>query len=62
MTTAQPRIVFLDAATYGDISLRSFTDRWQCTVHQLTRPRKQSGDSQVMLLPSRIKSPWIAPC
>ena len=40
MTTAQPRIVFLDAATYGDLSLRSFTDRWQCTVHQVTRPEQ----------------------
>jgi glycerate dehydrogenase len=40
MTTAQPRIVFLDAATYGDMSLRSFTDRWQCTVHQLTHPEE----------------------
>jgi glycerate dehydrogenase len=40
MTTARPRIVFLDAATYGDISLRSFTDRWQCTVHQVTRPEE----------------------
>jgi glycerate dehydrogenase len=40
MTTAQPRIVFLDAATYGEISLRSFTDRWQCTVHQVTRPEE----------------------
>lgn len=40
MTTAQPRIVFLDAATYGDISLCNFTDRWQCTVHQVTRPEE----------------------
>jgi len=40
MTTAQPRIVFLDAATYGDLSLRSFTDRWQCTVHQVTHPEE----------------------
>jgi glycerate dehydrogenase len=33
-----PRVVFLDAATYGDISLRRFTDTWGCTVHQVTRP------------------------
>jgi glycerate dehydrogenase len=38
MSVAQGRIVFLDAATYGDISLRHFTDRWQCTVHRVTRP------------------------
>jgi glycerate dehydrogenase len=36
MTAPQPRIVFLDAATYGDISLRRFTDKWNCTVHQVT--------------------------
>jgi glycerate dehydrogenase len=36
---AQPaRVVFLDAATYGDMSLRSFTERWRCTVHQVTCP------------------------
>ena len=38
MSAAQPRIVFLDAATYGDISLERFTDRWSCTVHQSTHP------------------------
>jgi glycerate dehydrogenase len=38
MSAQPPRIVFLDAATYGDLSLRGFTDRWQCTVHQVTRP------------------------
>jgi glycerate dehydrogenase len=36
MTAAEPRIVFLDAATYGDISLRRFTDIWDCTIHQVT--------------------------
>ena len=38
MSAQPPRIVFLDAATYGDMSLSRFTDRWQCTVHQVTRP------------------------
>ncbi len=33
---ARPRIVFLDAATYGDISLERFTDTWDCTIHQVT--------------------------
>lgn len=32
------KVVFLDAATYGDISLKHFSDRWNCTVHQVTRP------------------------
>jgi glycerate dehydrogenase len=36
MSIEQPRIVFLDAATYGDVSLRRFTDRWNCTVYQVT--------------------------
>jgi glycerate dehydrogenase len=38
-----PRIVFLDAATFGDISLKRFTDRWNCTVHQVTRPSETIG-------------------
>ncbi len=32
------KLVFLDAATYGDVSLKRFFDRWECTVHQVTRP------------------------
>ncbi len=38
MSTQRPRIVFLDAATYGDMSLQLFTDTWNCTVHQVTPP------------------------
>jgi len=38
MSAAQPRIVFLDAATYGDISLQQFTDRWNCIVYPYTSP------------------------
>ncbi len=38
MSAPQPRIVFLDAATYGDTSLARFTDRWPCTVYQVTSP------------------------
>jgi glycerate dehydrogenase len=38
MSRARPRVVFLDAATYGDISLRRFTETWDCTVHQVTAP------------------------
>lgn len=40
MSQARPRIVFLDAATYGDISLQRFSDSWDCTVHQVTTPRQ----------------------
>ena len=36
MTAERARIVFLDAATYGDISLERFTERWDCTIHQVT--------------------------
>ena len=32
------KTVFLDAATYGDISLESFKERWDCTIHQVTSP------------------------
>jgi glycerate dehydrogenase len=38
MSRAQPTIVFLDAATYGDVSLARFSERWDCTFHQVTRP------------------------
>ncbi len=32
------KIVFLDAATYGDISLQRFNERWDCTIHQNSSP------------------------
>ena len=32
------KIVFLDAATYGDISLQDFVSRWDCTIYPVTRP------------------------
>jgi glycerate dehydrogenase len=38
MSAAEPRVVFLDAATYGDASLQPFTERWPCTIHELTAP------------------------
>jgi glycerate dehydrogenase len=40
MSKAQPRIVVLDAATYGDLSLKLFTEAWDCTVHQVTKPEQ----------------------
>jgi len=36
MSEPQTNIVFLDAATYGDMLLDLFTDNWNCTVHQVT--------------------------
>jgi glycerate dehydrogenase len=38
MSQAPPRIVFLDAATYGDLSLEGFTQTWDCTMHRVTTP------------------------
>jgi glycerate dehydrogenase len=32
------KIVFFDAATYGDISLLSFIKQWDCTIYQVTSP------------------------
>jgi glycerate dehydrogenase len=32
------KVVFLDAATYGDVSLNRFYELWDCTVHQVTNP------------------------
>jgi glycerate dehydrogenase len=40
MSRPQPRIVFLDAATYGDVSLQQFADLWECTIHRVTRPHE----------------------
>jgi glycerate dehydrogenase len=38
MSGPQARIVFLDAATYGDVSLKRFVDKWHCTIHRFTGP------------------------
>jgi glycerate dehydrogenase len=38
MNGQQNRVVFLDAATYGEISLKRFTEAWHCTIHQVTSP------------------------
>ena len=32
----KPKVVFLDAATYGDISLTQFCQRWDCTIYPVT--------------------------
>jgi len=39
---SRPGVVFLDAATYGDISLQRFSERWTCTIYQVTRPMETS--------------------
>ena len=38
MSKPQASVVFLDAATYGDMPLTAFTETWDCTVHQVTKP------------------------
>lgn len=38
MSRSDFRIVFLDAATFGDASLERFTANWDCAVHLLTAP------------------------
>jgi glycerate dehydrogenase len=38
MSEQLTKIVFLDAATYGDTPLTLFTDTWDCTIHQVTAP------------------------
>ena len=41
MIQAPLRIVFLDAATFGDVSLDRFKASWDCTIHPL------SGQSEI---------------
>jgi glycerate dehydrogenase len=36
MSPGNPQIVFLDAATYGDVALDRLTEKWNCSVHQVT--------------------------
>jgi len=43
MSNPQTRIVFLDAATYGDTPLTAFTDTWDCTVHPVTNAAQTSA-------------------
>jgi glycerate dehydrogenase len=43
MSGRQTRIVFLDAATYGDIPLERFTGQWDCTLHALTSPAETAA-------------------
>ena len=32
------RVVFLDAVTFGDVSLERFINQWNCVVHRLSSP------------------------
>jgi glycerate dehydrogenase len=36
----EPRVVFLDADTFGDASLERFTQRWRCSIHGRTAPEE----------------------
>lgn len=31
-------IVFLDASTFGDVSLKRFSENWNCAIHKVTAP------------------------
>ncbi len=37
------RLVFLDAATFGDVSLHRFEAYWDCTIHKLSTPAEVPG-------------------
>ena len=38
MSGSQLHVVFLDAATFGDVSLDRFTAQWDCAIHAVTAP------------------------
>jgi len=38
MKQTRLRLVFLDAATFGDVSFRSFMAHWDCTQHRFSTP------------------------
>jgi glycerate dehydrogenase len=38
MSKPDLRLVFLDAATLGDVSLEPLTSQWDCTVHAFSKP------------------------
>jgi glycerate dehydrogenase len=42
MSAAVPRIVFLDAATYGDAPLSGFMEQWACKAYDVTAPEQTS--------------------
>jgi lactate dehydrogenase-like 2-hydroxyacid dehydrogenase len=38
-----PKIVFLDAATFGDVSLERFGEIGDCKIYQVTKPSETIG-------------------
>jgi glycerate dehydrogenase len=38
-----PKIVFLDAATFGDVSLEPFSELGDCKIYQVTKPNETIG-------------------
>ena len=38
-----PKIVFLDAATFGDVSLERFGEIGDCKIYQITKPSETIG-------------------
>jgi glycerate dehydrogenase len=38
-----PKIVFLDAATFGDVSLERFSELGDCKIYQVTKPNETIG-------------------
>ena len=53
---SRQKVVFLDAATYGDISLSSFSDRWDCTIHQITSASETGRrlDGQLVAVTNKV--------
>ncbi|HEY7319344.1 MAG TPA: D-2-hydroxyacid dehydrogenase [Candidatus Binatia bacterium] len=53
---SRQKVVFLDAATYGDISLSRFSDRWDCTIHQVTSASETSRrlDGQLVAVTNKV--------
>ena len=53
---SRQKVVFLDAATYGDISLSRFNSRWDCTIHQVTNASETSRrlDGQLVAVTNKV--------
>ena len=39
-----PKIVFLDAATFGDVSLEPFSEIGECKIYPVTKPNRPLVD------------------
>jgi glycerate dehydrogenase len=64
MAKSEIKLVILDAATYGDVSLAPLTSRWSCTVHQITSPeqtlQRLSGHQVVVTNKVAIEGPMFS--